>query len=161
MKYPILLLLSACLACGGKLSDGQRQRLHDGMATQDIRKVSEADLQEAALAYAQSVMRELEKDKFLKQKSKIDSLAVSQHVKIYSLIPDDAALRDIEKKLVEAYIAGADTGPVGENLQKIGEDSILYTKPVFKERPDGSLQFSHAIGIKMSRKTIVLSLPTP
>ena len=47
------------------------------------------------------------------------------------------------------------------DLQRAGEDSILYTKPVFKNRPDGSQQFSHAIGIKMAIKTIVLSMPTP
>ncbi len=158
----LFLLLMVCAACGGKLSDDQRQRLHEGMATQDIKKVSEADLQLAALTYAQSVMREVEKaDQLPGQSLKIDSIATARQVKIYSLIPDDSALRQIEKQLVEAYIAGANPEQAGENLQKIGEDSLLYTKPVFMEEPDGSQRFSYAIGIKMARKTIVLSMPTP
>ncbi len=159
MKY----LLFACLlltSCGGKLSDDQRKRLHEGMSTQDIKKISEADLQEAALTYAQSVVTEVEKiDKFLKLKPAIDSIASARGVRIYSIIPDDSTLREIEKNLVEAYVTGADVGQTSDNLQRIGEDSLLFTRPVFKDRPDGSLEFSHAIGIKMSKKTIVLSMP--
>ena len=158
----LVMMAIVCCACGGKLSDEQRKRLHDGMATQDIKRVSEADLQAAALSYANAVLADVEKvDKFLNQKSKIDSIASARKVRIYSLIPDDATLREIEKKLVDAYITGADAGQAVDNLQKVGEDSLLFTRPVFKDRPDGSQQFSHAIGIKMSRKTIVLSMPAP
>jgi hypothetical protein len=160
MKYFIVLFI-ILTACGGKLTDEERQRLHEGMATQDIRRVSEADLQEAAMAYARSVMQYVMKaNNHLSEKSRIDSLAAAHHVRIYFLMPDDDSLGDTEKKLVEAYIAGSDTGSAGENLQKIGEDSILYTMPVFKVLP-GSQSFSHAIGIKMAKKTIVLSIPTP
>ena len=161
MKKVIILVL-VCLGCGGTLTDEQRKKLHDGMSTQDIKRVSDADLQEAALVYAKSVLADVEKtDKFLNQKTRIDSIAVARNVKIYSLIPDDAALREIEKKLVEAYISGADAGQAVDNLQKIGTDSLLFTRPVFKDRPDGSQQFSHAIGIKMAIKTVVLSMPAP
>ena len=132
------------------------------MASQDIKRVSEGELQEAALTYAQSVASDIDKtDKYLNQKAKIDSIGFARQVKIYSLVPDDAALREIEKKLVEAYVTGAQDGPVGDNLQKAGEDSLLFTRPVFKDRPDGSQEFSHAIGIKMSKKTVVLSMPKP
>jgi len=161
MKRLVLIAFIA-FSCGGKLSDEQRKRLHDGMATQDIRRVSEADLQLAAMAYAHSVLAEVEKiDPYLHKKNKIDSLAKAREVLIYSLIPDDKVLHEIEKQLVDAYITGADTGQVGDNLQKVGEDSLLFTKPVFKDRPDGSQQFSHAIGIKMSKRMVVLSMPTP
>ena len=160
MKKLVLIAILFCCACGGKLSDEQRKRLHDGMVTQDIKRVSDADLEAAALTYANSVLVDVEKvDKFLNQKSKIDSIAAARNVRIYSLIPDDAALREIEKKLVDAYIAGADAGQAVDNLQKAGEDSLLFTRPVFRDRPDGSQQFSHAIGVKMSRKTVVLSMP--
>ena len=151
-----------CIACGGKLSDEQRQRLHEGMATQDIKRISDADLQLAAMTYAKSVLMDVEKvDVYLNQKSRIDSIASKRQVRIYSLIPDDSALREIEKQLVEAYISGADTGQAADNLQNAGEDSLLYTRPIFKNRPDGSQQFSHAIGIKMAKKTVVLSMPAP
>jgi hypothetical protein len=161
MKYliPVCLLL---IACGGKLSDDQRKRLHEGMSTQDIKRVSDADLQMAALTLSQSIMRDVEKtDRFLKNSRKIDSIENARDVQIYSMIPDDSTLREIEKKLVEAYVTGADVGQVSDNLQKVGEDSLLFTRPVFKDRPDGSQEFSHAIGIKMSKKTVVLSMPQP
>lgn len=161
-KSLIVAIITLCWGCGGKLSDEQRKKLHEGMATQDIKRVSEADVQAAATIYAQSVFADVEKvDKFLNKKSKIDSIATERHVKIYSLIPDDKTLRNIEKALVDAYVTGAGTSQAGDNLQRIGEDSLLYTKPVFKDRPDGSQQFSHAIGIKMAKKTIVLSMPNP
>ena len=149
-----------CWACGGKLSDEERKKLHEGMATQDIKRVTEADLQEAAMVYAKSVLNDVMKvDKYLNQKSKIDSIATQHQVRIYSLIPNDSTLREIETQLIEAYIAGAEMGQTGDNLQKAGEDSLLYTVPVFKNRPDGSQQFSHAIGIKIARKTVILSIP--
>lgn len=161
MKY----LLFACLvltSCGGKLSDDQRKRLHDGMSTQDIKRISEADLQEAAMNYAHSVILDVEKkDKFLKKPGEIDSIARARGVRIYSIVPDDSTLREIEKRLIEAYVTGADVGEVSDNLQRIGEDSLLFTRPVLKNRPDGSQEFSHAIGIKMSKRTIVLSMPQP
>ena len=161
MRRFLILVFIAC-SCTGKLSDEQRQKLHEGMATQDIKRVSEADLQAAAWDYAKAVLADVEKvDIDMHSKPKIDSIAASRHVKIYSLIPADSALREIEKQLVDAYITGADVGSVGDNLQKVGEDSLLYTKPVFRNRPDGSQQFSHAIGIKMAKKTIILSMPSP
>lgn len=156
----LVFIVILCWACGGKLSDEQRQKLHEGMATQDIRRVSEADMQEAAMVFAKSVLTDITKiDKYLNQKSRIDSIAIKRQVRIYSLVPNNSTLREIEKQLVEAYITGAETGQAGENLQKAGEDSLLYTVPIFKNRPDGSQQFLHAIGIKMAKKTIVLSMP--
>ena len=162
MKRLVGILLVISVGCGGKLSTEERQKLHEGIATQDIKRVTDADLQEAALNYAKSILLDVDRvDKYLNQKSRIDSLSNARKVKIYSLMPDNAALREIEKQLVEAYIAGADAGTAGDNLQKLGEDSLLFTRPVFNLHPDGSQQFSHAIGIRMSRKVIVLSMPQP
>ncbi len=158
----LLGVLLICASCGGKLTDEQRQKLHEGMATQDIKRVSDADLQAASLSYGKSVLRDIENlDPSLKERSRIDSLEVVYQVRIYSLIPSAPELREIEKQLVDAYVSGGDAGQVADNLQKIGSDSLLYTKPVFKTGMDGSLQFSHAIGIMMSKKTVVLSMPQP
>ncbi len=158
----LLLLLLISLGCGGKLSQEEREKLHEGMATQDIRRVTDAELQEAALAFAASVMRDVEKvDKMLVQKGRIDSLGAALGVKIYSLTPDDATLKEIEHNLIEAYIAGTDAGTAGDNLQAIGSDSLLFTHPIFRLHPDGSQEFSHAVGIRMAKRTVVLSMPQP
>ena len=158
--FGALLLIS--LGCGGKLSQDERQRLHEGMATQDIKRVTDAALQEAAMAFSNAVIRDVEKvDRFLLQESRIDSMEAARGVRIYSLTPDDTALKEIEQKLIEAYIAGTNAGTAGDNLQSIGEDSLLFTRPMFSLHPDGSQQFSHAIGIRMSKRTIILSMPQP
>ena len=162
MKKLFGALLLICLGCGGKLSQDERQRLHEGMATQDIKRVTDAALQEAAMAYANAVIGDVEKvDKFLLQRTRIDSLATAHGVKVYSLTPNSAALKEIEQKLIEAYIAGTDAGTAGDNLQRLGEDSLLFTRPMFSLHPDGSQQFSHAIGIRIAKRTIILSMPQP
>lgn len=162
MKKLFGLALLISLGCGGKLSQDERQRLHEGMATQDIKRVTDAELHEAAMTYASAVMRDVEKvDKFLLQRSRIDSMAEARGVTIHSLTPDNASLKEIEQKLIEAYIAGTDAGTAGDNLQRLGEDSLLFTRPIFSLHPDGSQQFSHAIGIRMAKRTIILSMPQP
>jgi len=35
---------------------------------------------------------------------------------------------------------------------------MLYTKPILHTRPDGTLEFTKALGIRMSKKYIVLSI---
>ncbi|MBY0435635.1 MAG: hypothetical protein K2U26_16160 [Cyclobacteriaceae bacterium] len=162
MRKLLCLILITAAACGGKLSEEERKKLHEGMATQDIRRVTDAEIQEAALALGKAVMTDVVRvDKNLNQHTRIDSLAAARHVKIYSLVPDGAALIEIEKKLVEAYIAGTDTGSSIDNLQFLQDDSLLFTRPVFRFHPDGSQEFSHAIGIKMAKKDVVLSIPQP
>lgn len=163
MRYSWMCLLIPLFlgtSCGGKLSDEERKKLHEGMATQDIKKISEADLHEAGLAYGQSVWEEIQKvDRSLTNHTKIDSISERRHVRIYTLVPNDSTLLEIEKMLVEAYVGGGDAGTA--ELQPAGEDSLLFTKPVFKEKPDGSLQFNYAVGIMMSKKAVVLAMPNP
>jgi hypothetical protein len=163
MKYSwicIFVPIAIGMACGGKLSDEERKKLHEGMSTMDIKKISEADLQTAGLDYGQSVWEDIQKvDRNLAVPAKLDSIGAQRHVRIYSLVPNDSTLIEIEKMLVEAYVNGGEAGQA--SLQKAGEDSLLYTKPVFKERPDGSLQFHYAVGIMMSTKAVVLSMPNP
>jgi hypothetical protein len=61
----------------------------------------------------------------------------------------------VEKQLLEAYASQAHDA---DNVQKMGPDSLLYTKPLMRERPDGSTEFIKAIGIRMTRKEIILSI---
>lgn len=151
----------AC-ACGGKLTQEERAKLHEGMATQDIRRVTDAELQGAALALAGEIMQDVERtDKFLLNKIKIDSLAAARSVVVYALRRGDAPTSEIETKLIEAYTAAATTGTASDNLQKIGTDSLLFTRPVLLMHPDGSQEFSHAIGIRMSTRSVVMSMPQP
>jgi hypothetical protein len=161
-KHAALLFLLLAAACGGKLTKEEREKLHEGMASQEIRRVTDAEIQEAAMQFGMDIMRDVEKvDKHLLNKTGIDSLAAARGVRVQALTPDRATLEKIEHDLVEAYIAGAAAGNTPDNLQELGEDSLLFTRPVFKLHPDGSQEFSHAIGIRMAKRTVVLSLPKP
>lgn len=162
MKHLLVLTLFALSACGGKLSQEEREKLREGMATQDIRRVTDAELQEAALALGSAILRDITKtDPYLINKKAIDSLAAARGVSIYSLSPDEPSMKEIENKLIEAYIAGASAGTAGDNLQSIGNDSLLFTHPVFRLHPDGSQEFTHAVGIRISKRSVILSMPQP
>jgi len=162
MRYLFILLFLFIFACGGKLSQEERAKLREGMTSQDIRRVTDAQLQEAALALANTIISDVVKiDPYLTKKAQIDSLAHARGVTIYPLSPDESALKEIEQKLIEAYVAGANSGTAADNLQAVGTDSLLFTHPVFRLHPDGSQEFTHAIGILMSKRSVVLSMPQP
>ena len=162
LRYLSPLLFLLVCACGGKLTQEEREKLHEGMASQDIRRVTDAELQEAALRLGTEIISDVEQtDKFLLNRQKIDSLATAHGVVIYSLNASTAFRGVTEQQLVEAYQAAAAAGTGGDNLQKLGTDSLLFTRPVFRLHPDGSQEFLHAIGIRMSTRAVVLSMPQP
>ena len=121
-----------------------------------IKKLTESQITEAAFAYGRSVATLVEKkDKLQANSLLIDSIAKANNVEIISLQSDNNQLRGVEKQLLEAYLTG---GSSSDNIQKEGTDSLIYTKPILREHPDGSTEFLKAIGIRMTRKQVVLSI---
>ncbi len=122
----------------------------------EIKKVSEAQIIEAAFIYCRNVASILDmQDKTLTNSNLQDSLSHALQVEIISLQPDNKSLRKVERQLMEAYI---DSNGLNDNIQRMGPDSILYTKPILHEMPDGTREFIKALGIRMTRKQIVLSI---
>jgi hypothetical protein len=155
--YIFLSLL--LIACGGKLSDEERQKVKDGMKANEIRKVTDAEFTEAAFEFGRNLYAELKiRDPFLKNEQFIDSLENTRHVLIFPLKEGDSLLLQIEQQIIEAYTAADGNVTLTDNIQEIGTDSVLYTQPVMIERPDGSTQFSYALGIKIPNKQIILSI---
>ena len=146
-----------CIACGGSLSDEQRKKIRESMEDGQIRRVPEAELTEAAYQLGRQMMKRLEKGGL--NPSLIDSLQKAYNVKIGTLQTTDSVMLEIEKQIVEAYTTGSGNVELTDNIQKLGADSLLYTKPILKELPDGTMQFEKAIGIHMPRKTVVRSIP--
>jgi hypothetical protein len=156
MKYSILLIAVTLVSCTGSLSDEQRKRIKESMEQGEIKKLSEAQITEAAFAYGCKVASLLDKsDKTLINKTLLDSLSQAYEVEIISIHADNRNLRGVERQLLDAYMNG---GAASDNIQKMGADSILYTKPVLLEHPDGSTGFLKALGIRMTRKQIILSI---
>lgn len=154
MRYLIILgvLVSACT---GTLTDEQRKKMKENMALGEIKKVTPAQITEATYTWGRKLAAIIEKqDRLLTNPLFLDSLAKAEGVEILSLHANSEGLRTIERQVLEAYTSSAG----GENVQKMGADSLLYTKPVFHEHPDGSTAFLKAIGIRFTRKQIVLAI---
>jgi len=127
------------------------------MEAKSLKKVSEAELTEAALTYARKVTKIIEDNKSNDQRF-IDSLEKAYDVQILFMQPSTSELRAVERKIIEAYTSGNGSVDLGDNLQKMGSDSLLYTKPMMRERPDGSLEFTKALGLRMHKRPIILSI---
>ena len=129
------------------------------MEAKSLKKISDVELTEASLAYGRTLVKIIEaKDKNLNHRKFLDSLEKSFGVQILSMKPTDSMLRGVERKIIEAYTSGSDLSAIGDNLQKMGNDTLLYTKPLMHERPDGSVEFSKALGIRIPKKQVILSI---
>lgn len=157
MKYILFIIVVFLTACGGTLTDEQRKKLKDGMKLNEIKKVSEAQIMETAFSMGRFLVKDIEKIS-INDRPRMDSLQQVYKIKIFSLYPGDSLLLAIEKQVVEAYTAGSGQVQLNDNVQRVGADSVLYTKPIMRELPDGSVQFSYALGIRIPRKQIVLSI---
>lgn len=153
MSRIFLFLALICGACTGSLTKEQRENIRENMKNGAIQKVSEAEILDAAYALGRSVVDAYQADVAAKA-----GLEKTHQVLIRELLPGQPGLSDKEQGLLAAYVAGAGENKVGDNVQKLGTDTIIYTKPVTRERPDGSLEFIKAIGVRMPVKQIVLSI---
>jgi hypothetical protein len=158
-NWVVLVLVVLLFACGGSLTPEQKEKARKAIEEGKIKRITPAQITEAALNYGKRISTTVnELDPFLNNPEFIDSIATINQVVIYALRPDMESLSKEESSIADAYQAQGDITGVGENIQQLAGDSLLFTYPVGNERPDGSRPFSHAIAIKMSVKQIVLSI---
>jgi len=159
MKKLLPLLLLAIFACQGRLTDEQKKEMREGMKAHEIVKISDAEITEAAFQYGRTISEKVQVgDSSLADKADlIKKLQEQYHVKIYPLASGDSLLREIEQQLIEAYTSAAEI-EMTDNIQKIGADSLLYTLPIMETQSDGSVAFKYALGIKMTKKEVILSM---
>lgn len=155
----VIVLAVFFASCGGSLTPEQKEKARKAIEEGKIRRVTPAELTEAALRFGNGIARLIsETDPLLNNKTFIDSISRTNNVVIYALRPDMNGISKEETAIAEAYLAEGDISGLPENIQQLPNDTVLYTMPVGNERPDGSKPFSHAIAIKMSVKQIVLSI---
>ena len=156
MRNILLLIVIACTACGGKLSDEQRKELREGARNQSIQRVTEAEITEAAFKLGRTIM---EKAIVTDSTFNLDSLAKAYHARIHWLEAGSSDAHEIEKQIIDAYLMNVVTGNnQPDNVQTISEDSLLYTVPVVDTMPDESIYVKGTWNVWMSRKELVLSL---
>ena len=159
MKNFIFIGLVILTACGGTLTDEQRKKARESIEAGQLKRVNDSELTEASFALGRAITELIEKkDRDLTNRIFLDSLQHVYNVEIISMKPGDSTSRAVEQQIIEAYIAGTGQVVLNDNIQKLGKDSILYTKPILKDRPDGSVEFTKALGIRMAKKEIVLSI---
>jgi hypothetical protein len=159
MKYLIPLFVLILVSCNGKLTDEQKRKIREEREESQIKKISEADITEAAFHYGRTITDIIDKrDKLMSNKALLDSLENAFGVEIISMQKDDPTLRAVEKKVMEAYASGGSTIALNDNVQKMGKDSILYTKPLMRELPNGSVTFTSAMGLRIPKKQIIRTI---
>ena len=147
------LLAGILFGCGGSLSKEQQKELIEAKNAQAIKRVTEAQILEKASEEGRRLVSLADS---LKEYS-LDSLADANHVVIKYLKPDATNAIDIERQIIGAYLSVAEEN-LPENVQKLGEDSIIYSKPVVKKLPDGVIEVKGVWSVILSKKQIVLSI---
>ena len=158
-KILIGLFILVMISCGGSLTPEQREKARKAIEEGKIKRISPARIIEAALEAGKKIATEINgRDPFMNNVSFVDSLALANQVIIYALRPGMSNISEEESAVAEAYLSQGDLSIPLDNIQKLSGDSVLYTRPVGSERPDGSRPFSHAIAVKMAVKQVVLSI---
>ena len=157
VRFPLLCLI-VLSSCGGSLTDEQRKKAKADIERNQIRKISDSQIMDAAFTYGRSVAAAMTGKEKQTRSSFSDSLAQRYQVKIVALHADDLNLSEKEKLILEAYTAVSDRKDFTDNVQTLSSDSMLYTRPVLKEEANGSVSLDFALGIRMSKKQIVLTI---
>jgi hypothetical protein len=161
MRWTLLILLLLIIGCTGSLTEEQRKAVKEDMENHEIKKVSDAEITEAAFAKGRELITTLEKQK--NDSSRIDSIIAANNGKIRWLIPGSSNALEVEQQLIDAYIASA-SGEAQDNVQKIRasdgtpSDSILYSKPVVVKQKDGTDLLTGVWNIWLSRKELIRAM---
>jgi len=128
------------------------------MDQEELQKVTEAELLEASYSRGRQIATLVEgMDPDLASLPFRDSLEKAYHSTLLFLTPKTLALSGMEGQILEAYIAGATEGGLQDHVQKMGADSMVYTKPIFRKE-QGQEVFIKALSIRMHKKEIILSI---
>ena len=160
MRHAIFVFMFFLVSCGGTLSDEQRKKLREEMQMHEIKRVSEAEITEAAFAKGRTLMSRVEK--LENDPAALDSLVRAEKIRLHFLVPGASDAMVLEQQLIEAYIA-AESGQQHDNVQMVknsegSTDSVLYTKPVIVRQPDGSGRLKGVWNLWLSRKQLILAM---
>lgn len=143
-------------ACGGSISDEQRKQMLEAREEQSIQKVTDAQITEAAFEKGREVVKGLNEKT---APSQLESLSADQEVKIRWVVPGATNALEVEKQLIDAYINSVIMGEEQiDNVQKVGTDSLLYTKALVITRPDSSIEVRGTWNVWISKKKLILGM---
>src|SRR6185369_6093119 len=101
MRFLFILIVLVLVSCGGSLSSEQRKKIRGNMEAKSIKKISDVELTEAALAYAHNITKVIEGSGRSDQKF-LDSLNKVYDVEVIFMTSSDSKLRHVERQVIEA-----------------------------------------------------------
>jgi hypothetical protein len=138
------------------MSDEQRKQMLEAHEKQSIQKVTEVELTEAAFKKGREVARNLDEQTSLTQ---ADSMSQAMGVTIRWLAPGSAHAHEIETQIIEAYINSVLMGEQQtDNVQRVGPDSLVYTKVIVTTRSDSSVEVKGTWNVWLSKKNLILEM---
>jgi hypothetical protein len=161
MKWSLAIFAIIIIGCTGSLTEEQRQKVKEDMVNHTLRKVSDAEITEAAFEKGREWISKIENLKT--DSSRIDSMVDSSEGKVRWVVPGKSNALAVEQQLIDAYISSP-PGEVQDNVQKIRGsdgtmgDSILYSKPVVVKRNDGTDVLTGVWNIWLSRKELIMAM---
>ena len=159
-KKTVLITLLIAAGCGGSLSDEQRKAVRERMGENKIVRITEAEITEAA--YAEGRLLVLILDSLAHDSARLEAFMEKRPETIRYITLNATNARALEKQLIDAYLAD-ESGSYQDNVQKVRNasgdfDSLLYTKPVVTQLPDGADQLEGVWNIWLSRKALILNM---
>lgn len=128
--------------------------MREAREQQAIVKVTESEIMDAAFAKGRDVMSQLKQ-----VNPDTGKVSTGEKVRIHWLAPGKAHGLEIEQQLIEAYLNSMLSGvPLQDNVQKIGEDSLLYTNPVVITRADSSIEIKGTWNVWMSKRELIIAM---
>lgn len=150
---PILLLLLT--ACGGSLSSDERKRLHDASKQQEVVRVTEAEIAEAVLAQGRLITTQALR--YRNDPARLDSLSSANNVSVRWVTSGSSDALSVEQQIIEAYVLNP-SEDLPDNVQKLGEDSVLYSRPQVTKLPDGAIMVDGMWSVAFSKKNVILGM---
>lgn len=145
------------------MSDEQRKKLHEGLEGQKIVRLNDSEIVTYSLERGRMIYEAIKKQEF--SSAAIDSVEKQYRVRIKLITPGSSDALEVENQLIEAYIVGAETGSVPDNIQKLGVtdnqeqyDSLVYTTPKVTPLSDGAVKVEGIWNIYQAKKDVVLSI---
>lgn len=155
MKYIAALLCLLLMSCGGSLSSDERKRLQEESRKHEIKRVTEAEIAEAALEKGRSIT-DLARE-FRGDRGRLDSLGRAQGATIRWRVPGTSNGLDVEQQIIDAYVMNPTTD-LPDNVQNLGADSVLYSRPEVSALPDGAVAVEGVWSVRLSKKELILGM---
>jgi hypothetical protein len=142
-----LYILSGLLvACGPGLTEEQKRKIKAEMEAGQVKRVSEAQIMEAALQQGKSLVSTANASAAISAQNEFGKAQKLTQMPSYASETESLVWEAMKEK------------SVSENVQKIDVDTLLYTTPVWGKNKIGQDSVIAIWRVALSKKQIVLKL---